>query len=111
MKGKVVSGLSESRSSLSLPEVTLWKALSSGALGSFLAEQHEVHELEFLQEFENQVTQFHPQRFIVVADDVCGVLLNLNEGFCLLEEYDVALSCVLHLHVTETMLDVVLGRE
>lgn len=38
MKGKVVSGLSESRSSLSLPEVTLWRALSSGALGSFLAE-------------------------------------------------------------------------
>jgi len=42
---------------------------------------------------------------------VCGVLLNLNEGFCLLEQYDVALGCVLHLHVTETMLDVALGRE
>lgn len=96
---------------LSLPGVTLRKALSSGALGSLLAEQHDVHELKFLQEFENQVTQFHPQRFIVVADYVCGVLLNLNEGFRLLEEYDVALGCVLHLHITETMLDVGLGRE
>lgn len=96
---------------LSPPGVTLWKGLSFGALGCLLAEQQDVHELKFLQEFENQVTEFHPQRFIVVADDVCGVLLNLNEGFCLLEEYDVALGRVLHLHVTEAMLDVVLGRE
>lgn len=110
-EGKVASGLSESRNSLSLPGVTLWKAFSSAAPGSLFAEQDDVHELKFLQEFENQVTQFHPQRFIVVADDVRGVLLNLNEGFCLLEEYDVALGCVLHLHVTETVLDVVLGRE
>lgn len=107
MKGKV----SLNQETLSLPGVVLWKALSSAALGCLFAEQHDVHELKFLQEFEDQVTQFHPQRFIVVADDVRGVLLNLNEGFCLLEEYDVALGCVLHLHVTETVLDVVLGTE
>lgn len=67
--------------------------------------------LKFLQEFENQVTQLHPQRLVVVADDVCGVLLDLNEGFCLLEEDDVALGCVFHLHVTETMLGTALGSK
>lgn len=91
--------------------MALWKSFSSGALGCLLAEQHSVHELKFLQEFENQVAQLHPQGLVVVADDVCGVLLDLNEGFCFLEEDDVALGCVLHLHVTEPMLEVELGRE
>lgn len=86
-------------------------SLSSGSLGPLLAEQYDVQQLKLLQELENQVTQFHPQRFIVVTDDVGGVLLNLDEGFCLLEQHDVALGCVLHLHIAETVLDVALGRE
>lgn len=96
MKGKVGSGLSELGNSLFLetPSEKLY------VLG-----------LKFLQEFENQVTQLHPQRFVVVADDVRGVLLDLNEGFCLLEEDDVALGCVFHLHVAETMLGTALGSK
>lgn len=94
---------------------SLWdhslKALCSGALRALPAQQCGVHGLKFLQEFENQVTQLHPKRFIVVTDDVCGVLLNLNEGFCLLEEHNVALGCVFHLHVTEAMLDTAMGRK
>ena len=96
-------------------KLSIWghplKALCSGALRALPAEQCDVRGLKFLQELENQVTQLHPKRFIVVTDDVCGVLLNLNEGFCLLEEHDVALGCVFHLHVTEAMLDTAMGRE
>lgn len=60
--------------------------------------------LKFLKEFENQVPQLHPERLVVVADDVRRVLLYLNEGFRLLQQHDVSLCRVLHLHVTETML-------
>lgn len=105
MKGKVVSGLSESQNSLSL-------SLGSSKFcspGSLLAEPPDVHELKLLQEFEHQVPEFDPQGLIIVTDDVGGVLLQLDQGLSLLQQHNVALGRVLHLDIAESVLG--LGRE
>lgn len=88
-----------------------WTAPSSAAPGSLLAEPPAVHELKFLQEFEHQVPQFDPQGLVIVADDVGGVLLQLDQGLGLLQQHNVALGRVLHLHVAEAVLDLGWERE
>lgn len=104
----MVPGLSESQNSLSLSP---WTAPSSAAPGSLLAEPPDVHELKFLQEFEHQVPQFDPQGLVIVTDDVGGVLLQLDQGLCLLQQHNVALGRVLHLDIAEAVLDLGWERE
>lgn len=59
---------------------------------------------EFLQEAEHQVSQRGAQWLVVVTDDVCPVLLQLNQGVLRLQVKDVSVCRLLHLHLRDTVL-------
>lgn len=59
---------------------------------------------EFLQEAEHQVSQCGTQRFVVVADDVCPILLQLNQCVLCLQVQNVSVCCLLHFDLCNTML-------
>lgn len=59
---------------------------------------------EFLQEAQHQVPQGGAEGLVVVADDVCGVLLQLDQSVLRLQVQDVSVRRLLHLHLRDAAL-------
>lgn len=59
---------------------------------------------EFLQEAEHQVSQCCTQRLVVVTDDVCAILLQLNQCVLRLQVQNVSIRRLLHFHLCNAML-------